>query len=175
MYGLEGLLKDLRLLWRITGSLSYTERPYSFRRLLTPTRIAMRYRSGLRNWVTLLKELNVNLEELAHQESTLIDDGWNADSLLVLFTDDYRCEEIRLSPGCRCQCCSLPLEDPRNASEPLWGQWKKRIKKRLDPNGPFNEEELEIQARWQRYVRLVYEKHMCYHCWEEHERSRDNA
>ena len=164
----------MRLLLGKVQSLNYTERmDWHSTTPTTPTRIVMCHRSNLRIWVKLLKELNVNFEEFANQEATLIDDGWNADTVLVLLTDDYRCEEIRLRSYCR--CCFMPLDDPRANWDPLWGQRKERIKKRLDLDGPFNEEELEVQAKWQRYIRLFRGKRKCYYCWEEHEKSGDNA
>ena len=170
--GPEGSIKDLRAMLERIGTLNYSE--IDFRcavlrddEVSTPMREATRHSRGFRNFVRLLRDLQIDLGAFAVAEAPLLDDGWTAEAVHVLLEDDYECPDTR-AEEIECKYCDRCATHLHSFHEPLWKQRKERIKAGLHPDGPFSEEELKTQAEWRKYVQIFYEEHMCYFCFKEY-------
>ena len=131
-------------------------------KLSTPTRQAMSRSQSLRNFVTLLRDLNIDLGLFAASEAPMIDDGWTSETMYNLLIDEYTCDYRAGEVECR--YCEAGPHHLTSRWEPMWYQRSERLKAGLRPDGPFTFDEIGQQKEWQKYVTIFYDKQMCLLC-----------
>ena len=167
--GPEGTVKNFKDVLSLTGSFCFEVRiekrlPHG----TTPTRTAMRNSSSFIILRGLLKELGIAFDKFAAVEAPLIDDGWEADTLEMLLRDDYKPVEWFSNKECKLGNCGRrifqhdwPPSDLDPDLDPLWQYRRDRIKRRLNPDGPFTEEESMKYKESYEYLQLRTETGFC--------------
>lgn len=133
-------------------------------RYTTPTREAMRGASGFRRWVSMLNELNINLDEFAVAEAPLVEDGWTSRTLLRLLQNPYRSTPV-IDAGC--ESCGRDIDDQNYLDETPWHDYLERLKKGVEPSTPWTQDERENQRPWNEYIGSIEKEGVCIECFRK--------
>ena len=151
----------------------------------SPTRAAMNTKRNFALWVTVLQELEIDLNDFAVAEARLLTDGWTSETLLEMLQGNYgNVRDLTSKDFNRFDCrqCNRTLKFRTEEHDPSWEIHINRIKSKQDVDAPYDEVELDLVRRGDRYEQAFLERDMCYGCftqmecgeWEENHKAEES-